>query len=256
MSAHRFFAAVLVLCSAGCREDNLVPDPNRTPEAVARVIAENGDSVDETVDGGGGPRFAFDGTPVEIQLDGSRSSDVDGEIRDYRWLSGTTDVDAGGGRLIPEDQDAGWPRDAAKPTVRLGEGVWTFTLWVEDDDGAISQPDTITFTVGDPAPAAPPPSDDEAIAQCVDGVVETVPEACKQCVCTTSEECRMAADQSVCGEACWGLLDCIGVSCPEFSMNMDVACLTTNCAEFLAEGGSGATTIGPCVTGCIDDCRD
>ena len=84
-----------------------------------------------------------------MTLDGSASSDVDGKIVNYRWLSGTL-VDGGTDRMVAEGQPGNWPEDQGKPKVILGEGVWAFTLWVTDDDGAVSVSDSIGVVIGEP----------------------------------------------------------------------------------------------------------
>ncbi|HPO15028.1 MAG TPA: PKD domain-containing protein [Candidatus Hydrogenedentes bacterium] len=66
---------------------------------------------------------------INVVLNGSASSDSDGTIVAYHW-SGTPD-----------------PDDVAGPTVTLGQGEYTFTLIVEDNNGALSQPDTVTITI-------------------------------------------------------------------------------------------------------------
>jgi hypothetical protein len=79
---------------------------------------------------------------IEVTLDGSGSTDIDGVIFAYTW-SGTPD-----------------PNDVVSPTVTLSAGVHTFTLVVTDDDGATSDPDTVTITVNEaPNPNQPPAAD-------------------------------------------------------------------------------------------------
>lgn len=68
-------------------------------------------------------------TEMAVTLDGSASSDADGNVVAWVW-SGTPD-----------------PDDVASPTVTLGEGTHAFTLIVRDNDGAESTPDTVAITV-------------------------------------------------------------------------------------------------------------
>ena len=149
------FAALLV-SAAGCRRTYVDADDNRIPEAVARAVDPSGERVDSSVNNGFGPKYPFDGEPVEITLDGTASSDEDGRIVSYRWLS-ATQLDGGVGRVRPDDTDADWPEDEARPTVTLGEGIWSFSLWVTDDKGGVSDPDTIDLMVGDVVDIGPPP---------------------------------------------------------------------------------------------------
>lgn len=140
--------AALCLLALSCRQTYVDTGTNRLPVAVARAIDESGESVDSTVNNGFGPIYTFDGEPVEVKLDGTGSRDPDGKIVGYRWL-GTSLVDGGVGRDEPDGEDAGWPDDTKQPSVTLGEGTWSFTLWVTDDEGAISNPSEINLIVGD-----------------------------------------------------------------------------------------------------------
>ena len=66
---------------------------------------------------------------IVISLDGSGSSDADGNIVSYNW-TGNPD-----------------PANTVSPTLSLGAGTYTFTLVVTDDAGATSSPDTVQITV-------------------------------------------------------------------------------------------------------------
>ena len=133
---------------AGCMTDGTVYR-NFTPEANA--------GEDQQVD--------FPGSPVQITLNGSGSTDTDGSIAKYIWRPGFLGpaTDAGAPQLGGPD-----PEDRANPTVMLGEGVWEFVLWVEDNDGAVSDPDVVTITVGEPAMAECPPYSGMVMGMAVD----------------------------------------------------------------------------------------
>lgn len=121
------YGFTLALCALGCATDGSVPR-NHTPEA----------------DAGPDQELEYDGSPVEVTLDGSKSSDIDGKIVEYIWKSGQRgEGDAGTGLIGPD------PKDERKPTIKLDQGVWVFVLWVKDDSGRISTPDTVTITVGE-----------------------------------------------------------------------------------------------------------
>jgi hypothetical protein len=141
----------LILCSlaAACVDNLEVPETNVTPVAVARVLD------DERVM----PSFMFSGAPLQLTLDASKSHDLDGTIARYRWLSATqlqdlaapSGEDAGAlepGRWVPEGEPTDWPDDVEQPSVRLpAPGMYSFTLWVTDDGGRVSDPATLTITL-------------------------------------------------------------------------------------------------------------
>lgn len=131
----RTLAACLVVVWGGaCMTDGTIK-PNNAPMANA----------------GEDQQVPFDGSPASVTLDGSGSRDPDGTVTSYIWASAE-----------PSDEDAGArprgpnPADKKKPTVELAEGQWTFQLWVEDDEGAISLPDYVTILVGEPEPSCVP----------------------------------------------------------------------------------------------------
>jgi hypothetical protein len=245
---------------AGCRRDNLVKPPNDVPEAVARITAVNGQPADQFIVEGE-LAVPFDGNPVQVTLDGTQSIDDDGRVATYRWFSGTAAM--GGGRLVPEGQDQTWPPDEASPTVTVGEGEWTFALWVVDNEGSTSEPATVTITVGEPM--EPPMMDaggGGGPEECVAMVVPEVPEACRMCICGIDDMCRMAVVATACDAACWALISCVGANCPDFAamaMMSDFSCLTGNCMAELtaAQGGAtpmGATPAGACARMCPAEC--
>jgi hypothetical protein len=154
---NRTMLSLIAICvlASGCRKTYVDVGSNRLPKAVARAIDTSGMAVDSTVNNGLGPIYPFDGQPVEVKLDGTASSDMDGKIVEYRWL-GTGLLDGGAGRVEPEGEEASWPGDVAQPSVKLDEGTWSFSLWVTDDEGSVSNPSEITLFVGDAPDAGPP----------------------------------------------------------------------------------------------------
>jgi hypothetical protein len=147
----RLLWLTLTLGSLGCADEAIIRDFNDLPIAVATVVDPvTGTTLDVGPDGGLAPvTFPYAGSPVRIVLDARGSRDPDGEITTYRWLSGTRTPDAGvPARLIPIAQAPEWPADEAMPVVDLGPGLWTFTLWVRDQRGAWSVPDTIRVVIG------------------------------------------------------------------------------------------------------------
>lgn len=270
---------------AACSDNPVIPDePNRPPVADARIRVD-GRALDEQADGGAEALklpLAAGVDSVEVTLDATQSSDQDGRVMRYRWLSATPVPDGGvgalaytrpnpmadggvevvsaGGRYVPGAEPgtkpgahkgaADWPDDVERPVVELGEGAWTFSLWVTDDDGATSTPDTITILVGDAASGGGP-----EVEACVAEVLPSVPEACSRCLCGI-ESCRGTVVQSACNADCWGLIQCIGAMCPDFAAMaamMDFSCVTTNCSAFLA-GATAATPAGMCIRMCPAEC--
>jgi hypothetical protein len=227
--------ALAIAASAGCRENPLVPEGNIIPVANA--------GVDQMIE--------YAGAPVAVALNGSASSDDDGVITKYRWFSADSAPDAGMGRQAPADAPANWPDDVMNPTVTLDRGTWRFTLWVVDDRGATSEPDTVEIAIGS-----------DPVAECVAGVVPAVAPTCSACLCALDDMCRGSVVETACDESCWALIRCIGANCPDFAamaMMADYSCLTTNCLpEYMASQAGmtpmGATNAGACARRCTAEC--
>ena len=246
----------LAAVSSGCREDPTIPPANQLPIADARVIRD-GKSVNERTDGADATKFDYSGAPVAVTLDASKSHDLDGTITAYRWLSGIVAPDGGiplpdgtgvSRRWVPAGEALNWPGDGVSPTVMLDKGIWSFSLWVTDNGGAISTPDTIKITIGDVV--------DPVVQQCTSAVISTEPEACRTCLCTQSETCRGVVTMDKCDQTCWDLINCVASNCPDFmnmAAKMDYSCLTANCSAYTG-GIAGATTATPCFTACPNDC--
>jgi hypothetical protein len=232
---------------------------NQLPIADARIL-RNGQSVNGQGDGGAALlTFPFSGTPVSVTLDGSQSHDPDGTITAYLWLSGTPAPEGGAElpkeagvehRWIPPGAPVNWPGTSVSPKVDLGEGIWSFTLWVTDNEGAISAPSTITITVGMVT--------NPAVQMCADAVVQTEPESCRQCLCMQGAMCQTAVVATACDQTCWNLVNCIAAHCPNFAAMAkenppDYSCLTGNCSAYLA-GSTGATPVAPCFNACMSEC--
>ena len=225
--ASYLLAFVLALAGAGCLKDESL-DTNRAP------LANAGDDQE----------LEYDGEPIAVTLDGSKSRDLDGKVVKYDWrLAGPRGAaDAG----VPDGGDGNPsaeldPPNDRKAKVVLDRGKYTFTLWVTDDHGAISRPDTVTVKIGG-----------DPVQECIAGAFETLDDTCRQCLCTQSEACQAAIPG--CGKDCWGLIGCIAVNCPTFSMDMDIACVGTNCGQFVAGGQTGAMAAGSCVSPCAMEC--
>ena len=241
---------------SGCRQDPTIPKANQLPIADARVLRD-GKSVNARTDGAAALKFDYSGTPVTLTLDASQSHDPDGMVTRYRWLSGTLAPDGGiplpdamgvSHRWVPANAAPDWPDDVVSPEVTLDKGIWSFELWVTDDAGAVSTPDTLKLTIGDVV--------DPIVQHCSDQVLSSEPEACRRCICGQSDMCRAAVTKDVCDQTCWDLINCVAASCPDFAnmaAKMDYSCLTANCSAFLA-GATAATPAVACFRACPADC--
>jgi hypothetical protein len=238
------FGLALSLAAIGCRNDPLIKPANRQPIAVAQVI-KDGKPVDGATKDKAMLTFPSNGQPVAVTLDATASFDPDGSIKSYRWLSGTPAPDGG---MPPRVAITGLPSTASQPQLMLGEGDWTFDLWVGDNHGLLSDVDTISIHVGalvDP------------VQECADKVVTTEPDACRTCLCQT-EKCRPLVTSDACDQTCWDLINCVASHCPNFAMMAmqsppDYSCLTMNCMAYIG-GATGATPATPCFVACPDDC--
>ncbi len=251
------FLALLTNVSGCDNTDIVIPNLKPIPIADARVL-RNGQSYNAQMDGGAAElMFPFTGTPVTVTLDGSHSYSPDGTIVAYHWFSGTLAPEGGtelpdeGGvllRWVPPGAPPNWPGDAEQPQVSLGEGIWSFELWVTDSQGAISDPSNITVTVGTVV--------NPAVQACAAAVVSTEPASCSQCVCNQSDMCRTAVIATACDQTCWNLINCIAAHCPDFTAmaaKMDYSCLTSMCAAY-ESGSTAATPVAPCFNACTSEC--
>ncbi|MBN1627717.1 MAG: PKD domain-containing protein, partial [Deltaproteobacteria bacterium] len=134
---HTYLAAGTYTMSLIVSDGQLQSDP-----ASTQAIVDASASIPPVADAGFNRTFTLPSgqTQMDVMLDGSGSSDADGTIAGYDW-SGTPD-----------------PEDIASPVVSLSEGMYTFTLVVTDDDGAPSDPASVTITI-EPAPNTPPTAD-------------------------------------------------------------------------------------------------
>jgi PKD domain len=201
---------------AGCLEDETL----RTNVAP---IANAGE--DQQLD--------YGGEPVTVRLDGRKSSDRDGEIVEYIWRSAQPGGDGGSqwasGVLDPDDEE--------RPSLELDRGSYTFVLWVSDDHGGVSKPDSVNVEVGT-----------DPLVECVAESLELVPEPCRACSCGGEEGCIEAT--VACREDCWNLVQCI---VEQGCASSDINCIVAGCADFLG-GATPAMAISPCVTPCADAC--
>jgi hypothetical protein len=146
-SSTPIFVVCLAALSGACSDNLQIKNTNLKPVAVARVLGGEGLM----------PSFVFSGEARELTLDGSASSDPDGQIRVYRWASATPqrDADDAGAddlgmhrRWVPDGAEPNWPDDVEQPVVQLSAaGRYAFTLWVIDDQGLVSDPSSVTLVL-------------------------------------------------------------------------------------------------------------
>jgi hypothetical protein len=267
-------AAVVVV---GCR-DNPAIDKNASPLAVAWIDdddfpiprdaeceekrkKEKSDEpcpVDE-VARRTGVTLPFSGSPVTVTLDGTLSSDRDGNVAGFRWLSANFGPGCEGRDTDPKHD----PKDTAKPKVTLGEGFWEFALWVEDDAGATSQQSVVTVRVGDsPAsddpcpngPAGSEPMGDGNDGGAADGGGGGGLAGQLMCVmeCAAADCPALAADCDA-EPMCWPLLGCVAEKCADLGTDLMAiqGCAVAMCVEFLP-GAAPAVAAAECALMCRD----
>jgi hypothetical protein len=168
-NTHSALAALFALLSlSGCSRFIV---ENEVPVATVQLLMNGNMPVDVS------KPIPYMGTPIAFTLNGSMSSDIDGTIVKYEWLR--TDVppnvryDAGIMNLASYTGD---PMPVASPQVTLGEGHYQFSLWVTDDEDAISAPATLEFTIETPTVFMPD-------AACLTMYTSNTP-GCADCVCT------------------------------------------------------------------------
>lgn len=215
------WCALALALTVGCRDSPYTRSENQVPVADA------------------GEDQMFDlADEVTVTLDGRGSSDSDGEIVMYQWLSADN---VGGDAGVERGVD---PDDEATTTITLGPGVWTFSLYVKDNEGAVSDADKVVITVGDQTAAR--------LAECTGTIEDFVPsDACGTCLCELEEPCR----QNVldCGPGCWGFMACVAQRCTdpaEVETCAQEQCFTdVSVADALASQGAGE-----CLAKCPEAC--
>lgn len=225
---NRFHSSFLLMMVAvallvGCKRNASV-DTNITPIANAGPDQE----------------LEYAGAPVTVTLDGSGSRDPDGSIVRYSWFSNDA-------AAAPD------PDDVVQPTLSLEMGWHSFTLWVVDDHGHTSAPDSVVVAVGvpiDQMPVAPDAdADDDADGgadsyapdpACLD--LSTRPDGpCKDCECTPSAMGGCADELANClanPDATYTML-CTAVFDCAITNNCSGAACFTPCGTQITESANG-----------------
>jgi hypothetical protein len=185
-------------------------------------------------------------TPLVFTLDGSMSSDDDGTIVKYLWLQ--TDVpanvrnDAG---ITSMATFAGDPPPEQSPQVTLGEGHYQYSLWVTDDEGTISAPATLEFTIETPTTFMPDPV-------CAMTYMSAIPE-CVDCVCTPNAMMGCLDSFTACyqnADPMFVTLCTAVVDCARMMGCTGSACYTAGC---MAQIDAAATYMGGTLADCQGD---
>jgi hypothetical protein len=260
MKLGRLLSYLALLSTAACSRFVIENEP---PVAEVQVIV-NGAVVD-TKD-----PIPLGGSPVVVTLDGSGSSDDDGSIVKYLWLQ--TDVpanvryDAGVMNLATFTGD---PMPVPMPQLSLGEGTYQYSLWVTDNEGVVSEPATVEFTIKTPVNYMPD-------AACAAMYMSAIPE-CVDCVCTPTASMGCLDAYTACYQnadpmfvtLCKAIVDCArekgctGMACftPALCQAEITAGVTymggTNCDGLPAENPCAAskalgecTSMGTCMSAC------
>jgi hypothetical protein len=142
------FSCLCLALVAGC----LKVESNKPP--LAKIVVKQGSDTIAP-----GASIAFSGTAIKLTLDGTGSSDADGEVVEYLWLrtdlpasahfddSGVApDEDGGSPSTVAAATDSPAPKPMTEVTLKL-PGKYRYSLWVTDNDGAVSAPVSVTLSV-------------------------------------------------------------------------------------------------------------
>jgi hypothetical protein len=151
------FALAAAVALSGCLRLKI---DNKPPIAEiwfnGALVAKSGNPVTTTT-------IPYAGMPVSVVLDGTKSSDPDGQVTSFKWLR--TDIPAASrwadGGVPPPDSglpvfhSTDDPPAGTSAQLSLDKGKYRYSLWVMDNGGLISAPATVTLQVADPAAMAP-----------------------------------------------------------------------------------------------------
>jgi hypothetical protein len=218
---------------------------NTPPVAVATLVTPIGEL---------GYIELNNGDSATVELSGAASTDLDGTVASHYWRR--TDITRaerfGIGDAGMPSGDLFDPGPGASKTLTLPQGTYRYSLWVTDDDGAVSEPSSISMQVG---PAyIPDPT-------CVEGYPHFEP-ACEQCFCSPSDAdppgcfdgyqlCFENPDpefQRLCNElvTCAINARCTGASCLVPCGDQIDAASLYNGGAGTSECSGGDPTVNPC----------
>lgn len=231
--------AVAALLAAGCLSLDIDNEP---PTADVQI----------SVDGvayASGQEVPYAGTPLTVTLDGRGSSDEDGVVEQYIWLRTNATAEErmmantaapGEAPVVPADPPRGMVTQ-----VLLGEGTHQYSLWVVDNEGKTSVPETVVLNIATPSIYMPD-------AMCSAEYMHPLGESCAECVCTPTDMMGCLSDYQRCfqnadaqfTELCTALVDCaLATDCSASgTCYMEATCM----AEVDAAGGYMGGNIGFC----------
>jgi len=238
--------ATAMMGLASCTD---IVNQNEPPKAKVEIMF-NG-----TVYASGQGIESADGSDLPITLDGSKSSDDDGELAEFLWIA--TDTTAGD-RMAGTNADLG---NSSSINVTLGIGTHRITLWVKDNEGGISEPASVTIVI-------------TSAAACL--AVYSNPEpGCAECLCKVNDEamgvggCRdeimacMANPDPTFASLCTDIVNCaVATGCSSLGCYDDATCKVELEAATADYGGFPAGCQvdpgeAPCPTAtAIATCRD
>jgi hypothetical protein len=240
---------LVALALAGCTGLDISNEP---PTAVAKVIVGG-------MEYPSGTEIPYNGAPTDLTLDGLASTDEDGDVVAWEWYR--TDVaatDRFGAFMLPMPVPrylktdypaafAGDPGSGPTRSVALPEGTYQFSLWVTDDDKALSEPATVTFEVKTPSIYMPDPA-------CMMTYENPNVPTCEECLCSPNstggcleqfQACANNADPGF-NEACLAVVNCaVEKSCSGAACYVAEGCM----AEIDAASAFAGETVATCASG-------
>lgn len=244
----RVALALGMLGLAGCLGQNV---DDKIPKAVIEVQV-GGMLVDAT------KPIPFSGMPVVVMLDGSKSSDEDGQVVGYTWFR--TDFPAASrvayahdGGVPPADSGlpafTGDPPPSPQVTLTLNAGKYRYSLWVKDNKGEISAPTSVSLQIG------APPAKFVAMPDMTCAMQSMNPKKdCKDCTCTPNAMGGCLDEFNMCfnnQDAAFSAACSAFATCSVTKPCTGSTCVTANpCA---AEMTAAATYMGGSLAMCTPD---
>jgi hypothetical protein len=237
----------VLLAGSACSDFDI---ENKPPVPKAKVLI-NGAPPTPGMD------IPYMGAPIAVTLDGSESIDPDGHITSFRWLRNATQAErypeGNDPKAMPFPAVAGDPAPTVTSTVMLGEGEYSFSLWVTDDRKMVGGPSIVSFTIKTPSNYMPD-------ATCSAGYMNDSMD-CKDCVCSPNSttgcleqwQACFANSDAMFVTLCKAVVDCaVANSCSGAACYTAAFCMTqidaaaTYMGGALADCSMGSAMTNPC----------